>query len=641
MLDIKNINSDDEKSFRDFLDHTSRNSIPQLIYSELNYPHDSILVAYKLNHNSDIFAEKYSLFCDKIFDNIIVYNSGSKSILKTEKNGSYLMYSGFMIKDRDLFFGSDEIYDSDILLNDVTNLYGEYVKLKISPKGIELSSDFFGMSPWFFYHNNDVFVASNNYHLLLLCLKGSDQVLKLDIKRSRVNLITTGFIYGCSFTDKLDVDNCYIKLPYENVTFCNGILSTIKTELFYIMQSNEEWDESKYDDYLRKAKDEMYDNVYSVFNHKQFSTVVLDVSGGFDSRILFSTSMSLPKSLKNKIVTHTRKSGTIDDEAIATTITNCYRYPKVVYNNIDISELLVDKGIYFPQVSKNLGCYYSVTYLNYPKYNCRNRIQLTGQLGETILGLAKNRGELNYSIGDQKLLSSLDGCYFSKSISQLKDVFNDESEMINNILNLWNCNDLFKKFQIHYTCFRNVFQVSSVRNVEYNNLRFCPLQSKQALKAKWIYLNKFGRNSIPDDKVCYDLISLINPLLSKIPFSKQSEKNIPKPDDQLSYVDIKVVTNPNISPSKNIDKCDYKFKQEDLYKEKVKTLLHDFDAAKQLLLHIYDYSHEFYSSCLCLYLLLNKMSHSPKEIDSRALEQVRKIYDLYYQISIIHPSRNE
>ncbi len=628
MIAIKEITKDDVFDFNEFLKE-ERVKIPKLSYSNLPYPHNSILVVKNIEIDDNV--HKYiSIKCSNrtdIDNSTIVY---SHDDLKLNYEGEILFFSGYLINKDKLYFGSEEVKSSGLSYSQVYNHYGEYVLARFKEGQIELSADYFGMSPWFYYCDGDKFVASNHYHLLLELLSRVSIDLSMDIDRSSVNLITSGFMYGSSFTKQLDIKNCYVNLPYEVIQFSNNHLSFKNTDLFKDLNNPDEWNEDLYEDYLRKSKKEIYDNTFAYCNHKNFDEVILDVSGGFDSRIVFATANTLPKKLRKKFKVHTRSSGTKDDIEKASMLTNMYGYKKVSYGVSDDADVTLKDELNLCQISRTLGFYALNTPLYLSNYKTRNRIQITGYLGEVVFGYKRVRGELQYSLGDQRLLARLGGSYLWNSVKELEHVFLTQKNIINEILDKCSYKELFKKFHVFYTLFRNRFICGSSHNIEYDNIRVTPLHSKYALKAKWMYFNKFLNNSVPDEKISLDLLSLINPLMTMIPFASENDDVISRSENLLSnfYLEVK--------PDQSVKVADQTFSNidtSDSYKSKVKNTLQDLSIARQMILHIYDYSIEYHNVCLCLFKVLNELErHKDILNSSHGMEQIRKIYDVYFQI---------
>lgn len=630
MIAIKQLTEEDEQAFQAFL-KTERRDLPKLHIAPLPFPHEAIAVFHRLSTSNLAGLAKS---CDMLLKEVDEQTTVLINHPVFENSSETYAFSGYVLKDGILTFGAEELSSSGLKPNNLEGCYGEFNLLRIGGGRIELIADFFGMSPWYYYADGATFAASNHYHLLLESLKLCGVQLSMNIYRSRVNIITSGYTYSNNFTTDMDVNNCYLSLPYEKIAYetGGGVLIKEKTELYQILTEAEPWNEDLYEDYLRKAKDEIYQNTLAYFSSDRFKQIVIDVSGGFDSRIVFATANNLPRRLRRKIATHTRRSGTKDDVEKAAGVTNLYGYKRVHYWDIDDSDVMCGDEVNLAQVSRNLGSFAVNPALYLNRYNKRDRLQLTGGIGDAVFGYKRIRGELDYSLGDKRLLARLGGCYLWNSVKQLKEVFSNQEEIILASLDGYNCNDLFQKFHVLYVNYRNRTNFGNAHNVEYDNFRASPLHSKYALRAKWMYFRRFDNNKIPDEKISVDLLTMINPLLATVPFADNNDDVIPPKENLLWQI------NANIEPdfdSKPSERLGTKIAPEKLYKNKVKEYMSDLSVAEQMLLQIYDYSHEYKPVCLGLHRVLREFRDKPEDLRSgHGMEQIRKIYDVYYQMKM-------
>lgn len=630
MIAIKQLTEEDEKAFQEFL-KTERKELPKLHIAPLPFPHETMAVFSHLRTND---LAELAKSCGMTLKEIDSETTVLTHHPVFENSSETYAFSGYVLKNGHLTFGADEMSTSDLKPDDLDGCYGEFNLLRIADGQIKLIADFFGMSPWYYYEDGSIFAASNHYHLLLESLKRCGVKLSMNIRRSRVNIITSGYTYGSNFTTDMDVNHCYLTLPFEKIIYNSrggGALSKENTELYKILTESEEWDEDVYEDYLRKAKDEIYDNTLAYFTNDRFKQIVIDVSGGFDSRIVFATANNLPIRLRKKIVTHTRRSGTRDDLEKAAGVTNLYSYGKVNYRDTDESDVMCGDEVDLAQISRNLGSFAvnSTLYLN--RYSNKDRLQLTGGIGDAVFGYKRIRGSLDYSLGDKRLLSYLGGCYLWNNVEQLKDVFADQENIILKTLEGYSCNDLFQKFHVLYINYRNRMNFGNAHNIEYNNFRVSPLHSKYALKAKWMYFRRFSNNKIPDEKISIDLLTMINPLMAVVPFAANNDDVIPPKENLLWKINVDIKPDSETKSSKPLDE---KVEPEKLYRTKVVEYMSDLSVAEQMLLQIYDYSHEYEPVCLGLYRVLREFKDSPEDLRSgHGMEQIRKIYDVYYQMT--------
>lgn len=633
---IKALEEEDKIAFSDFL-KTPRRELPDLKFAPLAAPHEEIAIVVLKKEKKDLitFSNKYNLTLHEYGDQTVALSKSSPFSLDNKKN-SYI-FSGYIFTEGKMFIGPDEVSENIKDPQCLCEKNGEYSLCIVDENGnIQLSSDFFGMVPWFYFDNDFVFAASNNYHLLLLLLKEIGVSLTMNIPRSRVNMITTGFTYGSSFSKELDVSGCRMNFAYEKINFSlKDGLSVSHTSLRDILTDKQPWNEDKYEEYLNKAKSELEENCREAFEHPRFKKIVVDISGGFDSRVVFATACNLPKHLRKKMYTHTRQSGTEDDIEKADAVTNLYNYPKHTYARHDTSELFDGNNneINLAHISRTLGTYSVSSYLYSCRYDNIDTLEITGYLGEVILGYMRCRGEVDYSLGDRRLLARLGGCYLWNSVTELNEVFEDQAKIINDTLsNYKHCDCLFKKFQQLYIDSRNRFICGSAHNIENNNLRIPMLFSQYALRAKWLYFNKFSDNEVPDEKVSIDLLNKINPLLTALPFTKNNDNVMPKPENLLNPVKVTVNIDSNAKQLPKPEKSNSK----NLYYNKLIEYIDNLEVAEQMLLQIYDYSEEYYPVCLGLYKVIRILKTQPDEIKtSHARETIRKIYDVYYQMHVI------
>ena len=521
---IKSLANEDISAFNHFLQE-DRAALPELKLAPLAPPHEDIaVIAFKRGGKTQNrmdalvqLSEKHQFVLTEHDAQIV---SLSRHLPVKQANHTCYIFSGYVFYKEKMLIGPAEVSEQIGDADELAESYGEYNLCRIGYDSIHCSADFFGMAPWFYFENDDVFAVSNNYHLMLILLAEMRIHLTMNIPRSRVNMNTSGFTYGSIFSDNLDVNGCKINYAYENIIYSStGGERTINTSLWDIMSDNSKWDEDLYEEYIFKARQELAVLCKAAFEHPQFNKIVIDVSGGFDSRIVFALACELPKRLRQKIYTHTRRSGTSDDIEKASAVTNLYHYPKYAYGRTDTSELFdVDGAINLAQVSRSLGTFSVNSHLYTNCYDDVKTLEITGYLGEVVLGYKRCRGELEYSLGDKRLLARLGGCYLHNSVDELKGVFKDQEDIINQTLSRYrSCDCLFKKFQQLYIDSRNRFICNSSRNIENNNLRIPMLFSKYALKAKWLYFSKFTDNQVPDEKISIDLLSAINPLLAVLP----------------------------------------------------------------------------------------------------------------------------
>ena len=635
-IQITQTTEDDYKAFTEFKEGSGGRGVPRLRYTPQPYPHEEIAVLVQRDLNEPnmlhAFAKHHNMNLSRLGDVCVL----SQHIPAEDVNGVHYVFSGNVIHDGKFIFGMDELVNENISSVDLRDDYGEFSMVTVSNNSVELSADFFGMAQWYYFDNDDVFAASNNYHMLLLVLSACGVTLSMDVERSCVSLITAGWMFSTTPSKKLDVDFCKMNLPYERLRFDLGNRLTIeKTELFDLVSSVEKWDEDVYESYVRAAKAEIAENVHAVFVHDRFDTVVIDLSGGFDSRVVFAIACGLPKKLRSKIKIQTSSGYSADDIDIAASINNVFGYDFVSMNDDEYDEILQDGWINFASISRNLGVRNEPAVCGID-YKTDRVINLCGGVGDAVLGYRRATGGYNYS--SPRVFADFSGSPFKRSIEGLEEVFTLQDELLRETLDAFSwCDDLVKKVNNYYLCFRNRSHFKN--NMPRRGLiRTNVLFSKYALKAKWMYFNRFQNNTVPSEKLSIDLLTMIDPLFSAIPFCRENDNDLPRSEDLLNTCNIKLELDKQIKNVKPLENYGSK-SSEKTYIAKCISYYMDLDLVREMLCHLVDYSVEYRNVAIAYFRLLSEIDKNPLEKHSKLIQQrvksfIINVYNAYYQIAI-------
>lgn len=635
MIAIKEISKADRETFDSFLNKDTDKYVEwELGLSELVRPHEEIAVMNTENE-ADIenFCRQYGYGFDR--NNGFSLISKSKAIKRW--NNSMTLFAGYMFYDESIHFGMDGYSEIGNIDTNMDEYYGEFCVFTLKNDTISLKSDYFGMMPWFYYYDGNIFAASNSYHLLLTLLCDTGVELKMNIERSSVNVITSGYLFGAPFSSNLDIQNTYILSPYDTLTFSaeTGVCLE-KSSFGKAIFSKQNWDSNKYEELIKKAAAEINKNCKAVLECDRFNNVVVDISGGFDSRIVFAAMNNQSSNLRRKIYTYTRTSGTRGDVEIASGITNMYQYPKWNYGKNDETKILKEGNIIkIPNLSRTLGIFSPNSYLNIANYNDIETIEVTGGMGDMCFGYKRIRGELDYGLGEQKLLARLGGCYLHNSVKELFPVFGYQKDIINNTLDRYtNCGCLFQKMHMVYNEYRNRLNFGSTHVSEHNNFRIPLAFSKYALLAKMMYFSKYTNNEIPNEKVSFDILNELNPLMTALPFASNNDDVIPKCEELINGTRIKVIPDNSIADNPKIKETS------NYYCDEYIKLIENIDVAEQMLKQIYEYNNNYYEVCLGLYTVLQIMRENEAELHtSHGRETIKKIYDLFFLVQICRKSK--
>ena len=611
----------------------------RLLLSAMPFPHEEIAVLANIDFGKvSSFCDKKGFYCHKINDSqILVKRTAFKP---EEKRG--VLFSGYVFINGKLIFGRDDFFGNSNSHERIDCEYGEYALFRTSGSKIELLSDYFGMVSIFYYQCDKRFAATNSYHFLLDLLVACGEKLEINLLQSQVNLICTGFHLGGAFTKDMDVKNIKITYPYEKVIFdCEtNSIDIVRTDFFDILNSEEEWDEDVYEDYLNKGLEELESNVRSIFEKEQFKRIVIDLSAGYDSRVVFGVADNLPKRLRNKISVYSRNTHTGDDYELAQLIRSMFGDKRYFYVNTDSEQIVREDGLNLAQISRNLGSFGNHTDVKRSVLDVVDQVEIMGGLGEVILGYKRGSGRANCKdVSEELFLDRLGRQYYSRKVSQLKSIFDGKLQILKSTFGDFSCDCLFKKLHVLYAISRNRFHFGSSRNIFHNNPHVLPLQSKYLLKAKWMYFNKFHDNNIPDEKLSLDLIYKINPILSMVPFSRENDAGLSEKNNLLhpifgrnfEYIEELIDDTPPIISAKDDGK--------EKYIKHVQDWLSNIEIAKYMLDKICVFSKEYEHICTALYKLLLQFQSEEKCNTGACHNVVRKINDLYFQILCITNSK--
>jgi hypothetical protein len=137
----------------------------------------------------------------------------------------------------------------------------------------------------------------------------------------------------------VEISDCRINRTYEYFLIKQNDLTIQQTSSFDDLYVDGDFSEGIYENLIHDSKYEIVNHVRSVFQHKSFDYVSVDLSGGFDTRLVYAACSILPTSLIHpKILISTRKSSTQNDANVADLVNSVYNYP--YFNDQKICKLI-------------------------------------------------------------------------------------------------------------------------------------------------------------------------------------------------------------------------------------------------------------------------------------------------------------
>jgi hypothetical protein len=369
----------DHLEFSAFVESSIPQALPALPIYHPKFPYGNILADIQINseaHTVPKFPGKPQSSQQLQFSwgSVVAY---SDFPLRTAC-GCDFIFSGVAKSDAspDLQIGYKEVNDPLQLkgaIGSFAALIGDH-----SRDTLLAHTDFFGISKLYFYNADSRCIVSNNYHLLLQFLRSIGVAL-----RFRTDLAEAHFVFANvqpfhqSFTDALDIEGIYM-LPVDSQLECHaGRLDITCSEISTLLKSTPALHSGdSYHRLVAKACDEVVDNCACVFARSELDHVVIDVSGGLDSRMVLAAALKCdPKTQRPKLnIKYSPREP--NDHLVACSLNSFVKLP---YD--DICESHVSSDSFNDTLSFYLGQYYSYNPVR-GKKRLNKTVRLVGFFGE-------------------------------------------------------------------------------------------------------------------------------------------------------------------------------------------------------------------------------------------------------------------
>lgn len=428
-----------------------------------------------------------------------------------------LIFSGMMVHEGVLITGeSDSI--SSAAAAAMQGGTGIFSCVDVSTNSVRLHTDFFAFNRFFYYKEDDILFASNRYHLLLLSL--TEAGIKLSLDRAKIISHFWSVSHQISlqnFTRKMDVSGVY-QLPNEfDLSLEGGEWKFSQNEFGSILQSKKDLSEEDVSTSLDRIAKEMTARLEQVLHLKNFDNVVMDLSGGLDSRLVFAVATNIPDAARKVMIRTEEVPG--EDLRIPIGINNIYKFG---YDTVKTKVEYLDP-VKMDQLRRSfyLGTYFSHG-LQLTSNIPESSIQLNGACGEILARpytvrnfLFGTRCELGRNSRDVveemvRLFSphSLGG---EASFLALRDLFLEEVEQFKS------CSD-FEAIDRIYLTYRHGFHFDGGITYGLQGLQWMPMQNKQLFK-----LHHYCFDRLRGLELQLALLYRLNPLLATLPYEREAD----------------------------------------------------------------------------------------------------------------------
>lgn len=173
--------------------------------------------------------------------------------------------------------------------------YSIGIEISTSAEKVKISGDVGGRSPIYYYSpNKGIFIASNSLLILKDCMKLFNYEVKPNFEIIQIQMVDS-WIFDTAFSHHTLINNVFLcsKNNYLKYTYLDGLAKEVA------FKTPEDFNISSYRDAILKSAEHLRNTM--AFLVDQESTPIISLSGGQDSRILFSAALTLPEHLKKKV----------------------------------------------------------------------------------------------------------------------------------------------------------------------------------------------------------------------------------------------------------------------------------------------------------------------------------------------------
>lgn len=324
--EIEYISLEDTKRFNEFCMikegyEELANIDPYYLY-QMNGPHSAFCLL-----DGEFVDEKIGLFCDKYDFDSVAFKE--KSILIKRKdinfNQSEILFSGIGRIGENLIVGN-RVSDEAKRISD--NQLGTFTYCKKVNAGLEIGTDYFGIGKIYYYHDENCFACGNSYHMLLLLLKGIGK--KMEINEEVVNalLCKMNQPFAQRFCRECEVAGIFI-LPVGKKILVGQRIEFIDASITQTFHLDRNITNDEYLELLKKGKEEILANTKAALTSDQYDEILLELTGGLDSRVSYSavTNFDVRKKLFVSTIKDQKNNSNQMDIEVATKINSVYHFP--------------------------------------------------------------------------------------------------------------------------------------------------------------------------------------------------------------------------------------------------------------------------------------------------------------------------
>lgn len=395
-------------------------------------------------------------------------------------NNNYI-FSGYVWHDNDFIFGQSTIGEG-INASTLYDCIGNFSLLNVENSQIKITTDYFGYSKVFYYESDDMLIVTNRYHLLLVILNYLKINCELDEDVVMVTFASNVTLLRQTFIDNLTVKNTYMLNLCDEIVVDESGWKFVKRSINSVLGSNQEFNPEYYAKLLDDAKNDIINNIQAVYNSHLFKDIVVDLSGGKDSRVNYAALTNIPKA--REIFTIRSDVHEPKDLEIAIGINNIFNFNyycngETWYKNNTL-DYIRKKRSYF--------CgYHYLWYLEEKHAYNLNKIRITGESFESLIVRYYSDTIRNLGLEDstnEKLVEEYSTLLSKQAVINYSGVSSIFKKFLLNSIDNIPSETSSEAFDNLFLFYRGATHAGNLDRMYYSSAHCMPLQSKSLLIAK-------------------------------------------------------------------------------------------------------------------------------------------------------------
>lgn len=456
---------------------------------------DNSLIVHELRHSSP--------------ETLVVYGKQARLV---QRNGGSFLFSGFgRIGSRFVFGDTDLSYIVD--RSDISGEVGQFTYFAVNKDSVEAECDLLGHGHLFASQHDGFAVIGNRLHLHTLVLRALGLKLELNDGPALSLLFSSNTFFSQQAVSHHMLSQGVSLVPVDKRAAMTGGLLTFRRKL--ALEYAVTGSPKDYDYLLDAGVQEVIENTRAVLESPDFGDIVVDLTGGKDSRLVFGSALHVPN-WQSRIALNSTDVVNSQDLPIACGIANhfgarFYRGPSLPQSPVSAEDNLTIWRSYFH------GLYHRIGAAAWT-YGGRNTdaISLSGGSGEILRTFWHDN--LRRHVLPEDDVSSF-SMRFARTLGKERAFADDRLETVGNhlasALGELPGATLGDKLESHYLFFRNRAHFG-LRGFSFyhEHATWFPLMSASLLKAA--HSLPFAERA--SGRVIRDAMERINPILLGMPF---------------------------------------------------------------------------------------------------------------------------